>query len=268
MKSLLIAGAYLVMAMVYALAFDDQRKDAPQTSLAREVNQLEKEYRARAAELRKEMRERMSAEPEKFVKAFREYKLEAGKKFLELARKDPQDPASFKALKLAFSALEEQPAQKEVLELFAKHHLERAGIGDIAVSFAYDDDANNLSFAEAVLRKNANREDQAKAQFAIGFIYRRRAGQEKGTDEERAEAADMAAKAFELLKSKYGDVKPQGEKSFAEKAAAMLAGLNNVPKLVVGKRAPEIQGEDLDGKSFKLSDYRGKVVLLDFWAHW
>ena len=36
----------------------------------------------------------------------------------------------------------------------------------------------------------------------------------------------------------------------------------------VGESAPEIEGEDLDGKKFKLSDYRGKVVLLDFWGHW
>ncbi len=35
--------------------------------------------------------------------------------------------------------------------------------------------------------------------------------------------------------------------------------------LAVGKPAPEIEGEDIDGKTFKLSDYRGKVVLLDFW---
>lgn len=32
------------------------------------------------------------------------------------------------------------------------------------------------------------------------------------------------------------------------------------------KRAPEIVGVDADGKNFQLSDYRGKVVLLDFWA--
>ena len=38
--------------------------------------------------------------------------------------------------------------------------------------------------------------------------------------------------------------------------------------LNVGDPAPEIEGEDLDGKKFKLSDYRGKVVFLDFWAHW
>ena len=32
-----------------------------------------------------------------------------------------------------------------------------------------------------------------------------------------------------------------------------------------GDRAPEITGIDGDGADFKLSDYRGKVVLLDFW---
>ena len=33
----------------------------------------------------------------------------------------------------------------------------------------------------------------------------------------------------------------------------------------VGEAAPEIAGVDLDQRAFKLSDYRGKVVMLDFW---
>jgi hypothetical protein len=36
----------------------------------------------------------------------------------------------------------------------------------------------------------------------------------------------------------------------------------------IGALAPEITGEDIDGAFFKLSDYRGKVVLLDFWGNW
>lgn len=36
----------------------------------------------------------------------------------------------------------------------------------------------------------------------------------------------------------------------------------------VGQTAPEIDGEDLDGARFKLSDYRGKVVVLVFYGHW
>jgi hypothetical protein len=29
--------------------------------------------------------------------------------------------------------------------------------------------------------------------------------------------------------------------------------------------APEIVGTDAEGQTFKLSDYRGKVVMLEFW---
>lgn len=36
----------------------------------------------------------------------------------------------------------------------------------------------------------------------------------------------------------------------------------------IGAEAPEIVGVDLDGVEFKLSDYRGKVVMLDFYGDW
>src|SRR5690349_11482474 len=48
-------------------------------------------------------------------------------------------------------------------------------------------------------------------------------------------------------------------------AAVKSGGQNGVN---VGNVALETAGQDIDGKEFKLSDYRGKVVMLDFWAHW
>jgi cytochrome oxidase Cu insertion factor (SCO1/SenC/PrrC family) len=36
----------------------------------------------------------------------------------------------------------------------------------------------------------------------------------------------------------------------------------------VGKPAPPTQGTDAAGAAFQLSDYRGQVVLLDFWGNW
>ena len=36
----------------------------------------------------------------------------------------------------------------------------------------------------------------------------------------------------------------------------------------VGQLAPEITGVDLKGNAFKLSDYRGKVVMLNFYGDW
>ena len=50
-----------------------------------------------------------------------------------------------------------------------------------------------------------------------------------------------------------------------------MQGLPSSPppsKIVIGEPAPEIEGEDVDGVRFKLSEYKGKVVLLDFWGHW
>jgi len=38
--------------------------------------------------------------------------------------------------------------------------------------------------------------------------------------------------------------------------------------LEVGKPAPDFYGESIDGFGFNLSDYRGKVVLLDFYGFW
>jgi len=39
-------------------------------------------------------------------------------------------------------------------------------------------------------------------------------------------------------------------------------------QLRIGKPAPEVQGTDAEGCSFKLSDYRGKVVILTFTGNW
>jgi peroxiredoxin len=38
--------------------------------------------------------------------------------------------------------------------------------------------------------------------------------------------------------------------------------------LVVGKPAPDFSLHDLDDRPYRLSDFRGKVVFLNFWATW
>jgi thiol-disulfide isomerase/thioredoxin len=40
------------------------------------------------------------------------------------------------------------------------------------------------------------------------------------------------------------------------------------PNTMVGETAPDIEFKDMDGQTFALSDLRGKVVFLDFWATW
>jgi thiol-disulfide isomerase/thioredoxin len=54
-------------------------------------------------------------------------------------------------------------------------------------------------------------------------------------------------------------------KTYGDLARAMQFELNNI---VSGNPAPDIHGTDADGKPFRLSDYKGKVVLLVFSANW
>jgi hypothetical protein len=55
------------------------------------------------------------------------------------------------------------------------------------------------------------------------------------------------------------------QETVAAKAESELYDLRH---LTPGKVAPDIEGRDQDGRFFKLSEYRGKVVLLYFWMEY
>jgi RNA polymerase sigma factor (sigma-70 family) len=67
----------------------------------------------------------------------------------------------------------------------------------------------------------------------------------------------------------YGDVVYVNGASTTNETLAVVAKreLSEIRTLSVGKTAPEIIGEDVDGKPMNLSEFRGKVVLLDFGSH-
>lgn len=53
--------------------------------------------------------------------------------------------------------------------------------------------------------------------------------------------------------------------------AALMIGCSPsapAPGLSIGNTAPDLEGTDANGRTIKLSDYRGKVVVVDFWATW
>jgi peroxiredoxin len=49
---------------------------------------------------------------------------------------------------------------------------------------------------------------------------------------------------------------------------ARRSGAGSVPRLAQSTVAPDFSLESLDGKTMRLSDLRGKAVLLNFWATW
>jgi len=47
-----------------------------------------------------------------------------------------------------------------------------------------------------------------------------------------------------------------------------IIGGKKIPQMEIGKPAPDFVLQDVSGKSWKLSDQKGKVVFLNFWATW
>ena len=55
---------------------------------------------------------------------------------------------------------------------------------------------------------------------------------------------------------------------FPEYTEAIQAELNKLSMLQPGQPAPDFAVKDLDGQAVSLSQFKGKVVLIDFWASW
>ena len=47
-----------------------------------------------------------------------------------------------------------------------------------------------------------------------------------------------------------------------------VRSMDEIKPVSVGHKAPDFATTGIDGKSVKLSDYKGKYVLIDFWASW
>lgn len=63
----------------------------------------------------------------------------------------------------------------------------------------------------------------------------------------------------ESLGTKYPNLEP---------VQNLKAWVNNISRLAVGSQAPELALTDTEGNPIRLSNFKGKVVLIDFWASW
>jgi hypothetical protein len=149
---------------------------------------------------------------------------------------------------------------------FAEGYLGRMKPDRIALlcqAIGYSTDEVSEALLRKLLKTDARREVQGLASLTLAQKLKRRLDMTPSGGE--ATASQVRAESEELLRrasDRFDDVKLAAGGTVGDKARLEL---DDILHLSVGKMAPEIEGQDQDGKKFRLSDYRGKVVLLDFW---
>ncbi len=66
----------------------------------------------------------------------------------------------------------------------------------------------------------------------------------------------------------FGNQNPDIAQSLTQQLAQVKAEVEKAQSTAVGKIAPDFTQNQVDGTAMNLSDLRGKVVLVDFWASW
>jgi peroxiredoxin len=229
----------------------------PQETLWREYETLGKEYRAGVRRFEQAYRAAPTdAERARISRQEQREKQKFVERHLDLAGKDPSSPiAVYSLLFVAHHAPEGKALDTALVRL--RGHVERLDaelLAAVGMRLCRVQSAEAEKLLRAVREKSSHRDARGVATFDLARLLKNKGGG-------RAKEAD---KLFQEVIDRYADV--DGNRGGLGKAAA--AELFEVRRLGVGKTAPEIEGKDGDGKHFKLSDYRGKVVVLDFWGHW
>src|SRR5262245_11090045 len=221
-------------------------------------------------------------------------------RFLELAESNPKDPVARDALVQAINGemwlvnnsthpgFGIDSTEVRALAILLRDHVKSDRLGEACRRLRYGFRGESEAFLRAVLEENPHREVRALAclrlaQCLSGRLQRLDLIRERpemarryeglfGRDylqalmrRDRAEAVREVESVFERAARNFGDVTvPYGD-TVAEEARSEL---HEIRHLSVGKPTQEIEGEDQDGRHFKLSDYRGKVVLLYFWSEY
>lgn len=227
----------IVLAILVAPALGDDAQTA--------FDALKKEYDAAAQEFFRPARE-AQAKGEK-------YQLDPSKhpngtyvaKFAEFARAHPKTDASAQALVMVLHMTQDEATRDEAMAMLLRDHLESAAMKDAVRGLKPDG-------LKAVLEKSPHAEVRGHALLRLAEISAQ-AGEEK-----------EALALYREAKQKYADV-AWWRGTVGQRADASIFEIEN---LGIGKTAPEIEGEDIDGKPMKLSDFKGKVVVLDFWGDW
>ncbi|SIO28256.1 Peroxiredoxin [Singulisphaera sp. GP187] len=188
--------------------------------------------------------------------------------FLAIAERDPASPIAAKAANWILTHTPFDPDPKAV-EIIASHHVTSDAIGPLCQAIGFSTTQENGVLLRRILERNPHRQVRAAACIGLSqhllFVGNRPSRTAKESGSKRAIAMQTEAEMFlNRAIAEYGDVQQDG-RLIADTAREILADIHTHG---IGVTAPETEGRDADGKRFKLSDFKGRVVLLTFAGIW
>jgi hypothetical protein len=274
----LFLSAILVLTMPAAAA----DKPKPAASAAARLAEIQKKHKAAQDAFDKAVAPLTdtpedSKRYEELWRVFDKAQSECFSQAVKIAKARPKSDVAFTALEwvLTIPRAYYLPAGKPAFELLTKYHATNPKIGKVVAWVGFyrpqqgESQAAATALIEAVAARNPDRTARGQAVWAKAWEAKKRfAAAEYKNSPDHDKLAAAAEKAFAVIGKDYGDCPRLIRKNAPTLGELAKKELFELRHLRVGKLAPDIEGEDLDGVKFKLRDYRGKVVVLDFWGDW
>jgi thiol-disulfide isomerase/thioredoxin len=222
----------------------------------------------------------------------------------DLAQKNPASETAFEMFSwiVMKGAIGRGPIwtnRLQAVEQLAKYQATNSGVGPLCSYIGHNwlwcwRERPVVDFLQAVAKDNPDRANRGQAIFSLGSLsfckavnlaefeqwgkvpfYATSIGKFDTTDltqcGDSKSAAVVAERQLEDVVANYADcrdLRPRGNKEQPLLKTEAEKELFELLHLSLGKAAPDIAAESIDGKKFKLSDSRGKITVLSFWASW
>jgi tetratricopeptide (TPR) repeat protein len=168
------------------------------------------------------------------------------------AEKYAGKPGATPALIWILSNARDEEEKRRVLNTLLAAHIKDAQLAQATHRLRYMGD-EGVDALRKIAKQSPHAAVRGRALLSLGQALK------------RAGKSDEALEIFKRVMKDFGVVIYYGKKTLATAAEGEIYELT---ALTEGMEAPDIQGSDQDGVAFKLSDYRGRVVFIDFWGDW
>lgn len=266
---------------------DDKKPDEKQTepktpaekvaAVKKSIDDALAKARAASTEAQKAAKDKDAKDEEKKEKqaafekardAFFKAQSEAGSKYTTLAKEFPADPAALDAIQGAMQ-YGRGGLSADAIKIVKEHHLKSPKLAGLIQALMNDESPAGEDLLKAIAAESPEKTVKGPALFALA---NRKVEKLTGYDSQATKAdydkvKPDVEKQLDAVSKDYAEVS-FGRGTLGDQVKKLQTQLEKVAARLIGMPAPEIAAEDVDGKAFKLSDYKGKVVMIDFWGDW